>query len=158
MKKTILILAAIATVFTSADLMAKKKKTTSAKAKITLTDSQDINDIMKFDNEAHNFGTIEEGGKATHVFKFVNYGKEPLVIQTARASCGCTTPSYSKEPVMPGASGELTAVYNTKGRPGTFNKSVTITTNKGKKIVKISGKVNPQPKTSAPKTETLIKK
>ncbi len=155
MKKTFLILAAIATVFVTNDVVAKKKKSTT---KVELTDSKDVNDVMKFDNESHNFGNIEEGGNATHVFKFVNHGKEPLVIQSARASCGCTTPSYSKEPVKPGASGEVTAVYNTKNRPGNFNKTVTVTTNMGKKVLKISGVVNPQPKSSAPQSKTLIKK
>ncbi len=157
MKKTFLILAVAAMVFTYGDLSAKKKNSSSAK-QVTLLDSKDVNEVMKFDNEEHNFGTIEEGAEAKHVFKFVNYSKEPIVIQSARASCGCTTPSYSKEPVKPGATGTITAVYSTKNRPGSFNKTVTVSTNMGNKILKISGKVNPQPKSSAPKSSNLIKK
>ncbi len=153
MKRTLLILAAAATVFaTTTDVVAKKKP-----AKVSLTDSKDVNEVMKFDNESHNFGTVQEGEKATHVFKFVNHSKEPIVIQSARASCGCTTPSYSKEPVKPGGTGSVTAVYNTKNRPGKFNKTVTVTTNFGNKVLKISGTVNPEPKSSAPKPKTLIK-
>ncbi len=157
MKKTFLILAAAAMVFTTGDVIAKKKKTTSA-PKITLLDSKDVNEVMKFDTEVHDFGTIQEGDEAKHIFKFVNYSKEPIVIQNARASCGCTTPSYSKEPIKPGGTGSLTVVYNTKNRPGAINKSVTVTTNLGNKILKITGKVNPQPKASAPAPKTLIKK
>ncbi len=158
MKKSILILAAIATVFTTTNVIAKKKKTTvAAKPKVELTDSKAINDVMVFDADAFNFGTLEEGAPAEHVFTFVNHSKTPLVIQNARASCGCTTPSWSKEPIKPGGTGTITAKYSTKNRPGDFNKTVTVTTNFGNKVLKISGRVNPKPKTSTPTTKTLIK-
>lgn len=77
----------------------------------------------------HDFGNLKEGPVAEHVFEFKNTGKEPLIISNASASCGCTTPEWPKEPVLPGKTGKITVRYNTQGRPGPFNKSVFITSN-----------------------------
>lgn len=98
---------------------------------------------FKFDTEKHNFGTIEEnGGPATHKFEFTNMGTEPIKINKVKASCGCTTPSWSREIVAPGEKGHVTAKYNPKNRPGKFNKTLTITTGENEKIyLRISGSV-----------------
>lgn len=98
---------------------------------------------FKFEKEVHDFGTIKEGVQAEYTFKFTNIGKEPLVISNVQASCGCTTPKWTKEPVKPGDVGSITVVYNSKGRPGMFNKSVTITSNAktSSKVLFIKGTV-----------------
>jgi hypothetical protein len=85
---------------------------------------------FKFKSEVHDFGTIPEGPAAEHVFEFKNTGKEPLIIQNASASCGCTTPEWPKEPILPGKSGKITVRYNTQGRGGQpFDKTVYISSN-----------------------------
>ena len=66
---------------------------------------------------------------AVHEFVFTNNGNQPLVLTAVKASCGCTTPSWTKEPVLPGQSGHIKASYNSKNRPGRFHKSITITSN-----------------------------
>ena len=98
---------------------------------------------FKFDTEVHDFGSIKEGVQAEHTFKFTNTGKEPLVITNVQASCGCTTPTWSKEPIKPGAQGSVTAIYNSKGRPGNFIKAVTVTSNAktAQKVLFIKGNV-----------------
>jgi hypothetical protein len=100
---------------------------------------------FKFEKEVHDFGTIKEGTQAEYVFKYTNTGKEPLVITNVQASCGCTTPKWTKEPVKPGETGQVTAIYNSKGRPGNFNKAVTITSNAktAQKVLFIKGNVEP---------------
>ena len=105
---------------------------------------------MTFQTEEHDFGAVkEEGGFITHEFVFVNTGEAPLVISQVRASCGCTTPSWSKEPVAPGDTGTVVAQYNPLNRPGTFRKSVKITSNAdpATRVLYIKGAVNPKPKT-----------
>lgn len=85
---------------------------------------------VAFARTEHNFGTIkEELGAVTTRFEFTNTGKSPLIIQRVSASCGCTTPSYTREPVLPGKKGTISAKYSTVGRPGTFNKTITVYTN-----------------------------
>ncbi len=84
----------------------------------------------KFKKNEHNFGSIKESlGAVTTQFEFTNTGKTPLIIQRVSASCGCTTPSYSREPILPGKKGNVTARYSTTGRPGNFNKHLTVYTN-----------------------------
>lgn len=80
--------------------------------------------------DIHNFGNIPEGPDATHVFEFMNVGKTPLIIQNASASCGCTSPEWPKEPVLPGKTGTITVRYKTAGRGNApFDKQVYITSN-----------------------------
>ncbi len=110
---------------------------------------------FKFEREVHDFGNIKEGVQAEYTFKFTNTGKEPLVITNVQASCGCTTPKWTKEPVKPGESGQVTAIYNSKGRPGTFNKAITITSNAktAQKVLFIKGNVEAA---SAAETESAM--
>ncbi|MCQ2349677.1 MAG: DUF1573 domain-containing protein [Paludibacteraceae bacterium] len=83
--------------------------------------------VMEFKERNHDFGTVrEEVGKVTYIFRFINTSLSPLTLKSVKASCGCTTPVWSKAPVGPGEMGEITVSYNTKGRPGTFQKSITI--------------------------------
>ena len=86
---------------------------------------------MKFEHTRHNFGVFaQDTAIVTHEFIFTNVGKSPLIIHQASASCGCTVPEYTLEPIMPGEKGKITVTYNGKGRrPGVFRKSVTIHNN-----------------------------
>lgn len=93
---------------------------------------------IKFDKTSHNFGTFPESEKVTCTFKFTNTGDNLLVIHQAIASCGCTVPQYSKEPIKPGESGEIVVTYNGAGKfPGHFKKSITIRTNAKKEIIRL---------------------
>ncbi len=85
--------------------------------------------IFKFEEDTHDFGNVKEGPDATYDFKFTNVGKTPLIIQNCSASCGCTTPKWSKDPIMPGKTGVITVKYATKGRVGNINKTVYIQSN-----------------------------
>ena len=86
---------------------------------------------MKFEETRHNFGVFaQDTAIVSHDFIFTNVGKAPLIIHQASASCGCTVPEYTLEPVMPGEKGKITVTYNGKGRrPGIFRKSITIHNN-----------------------------
>lgn len=76
----------------------------------------------------HDFGKIKQGVPVTHEFKFTNKGKVPLLVTNAQPSCGCTTPSWTREPVMPGGSGYIKVTYNAAA-PNMFDKIVTLTAN-----------------------------
>lgn len=98
----------------------------------------------QFDKNVHDFGKINESQKtATTIFTFKNVGDAPLIIQRAHASCGCTTPDYTKEPILPGKEGTITVTYSTVGRPGVFDKSITIFSNVPDSVyvLKIKGEV-----------------
>jgi hypothetical protein len=114
-------------------------------------------DAMKFDTEIHDFGTIPEGPAAEYEFKFKNTGKEPIISQRAQPSCGCTTPSYSKDPVLPGKTGSIKASYGTQGRPNAFTKTITVVSNVGTKVLTIKGNVEKAPETSVPENNSMIK-
>ena len=94
---------------------------------------------IKFDKTVHNFGTFSEKTPVqTAVFAFTNIGKAPLIINQAIASCRCTIPSYTKEPIMPGEKGTVKVTYNGKGKfPGHFKKSITIRTNGKVEMVRL---------------------
>lgn len=84
---------------------------------------------LNFVKETHDFGEVPEGKMATYEFEFVNTGNQPIVIGNVQASCGCTTPFWTKDPVMPGKKGTVKASYNSAGRPGPFTKTITVTSN-----------------------------
>lgn len=85
--------------------------------------------VLKFNKEVHDFGKINEGPIATYNFEVTNTGTAPVVISNAMASCGCTTPDWSKDPIMPGAKSTIKVGYNTSGRQGAFTKTITVTSN-----------------------------
>ncbi|MFZ1702928.1 MAG: DUF1573 domain-containing protein [Saprospiraceae bacterium] len=88
---------------------------------------------IKFDNPNFDWGKVNDGDKVTHIFKFSNTGKEPLIISDAKGSCGCTVPEWPKEPIAPGAKGEIKVVFDSKGKGSKEGKldtkKVTITAN-----------------------------
>lgn len=94
---------------------------------------------IKFDKTSHNFGTFSEDDPVvTCVFTFTNTGTTPLIIHQAVPSCGCTVPTYTKEPVKPGEKGKLEIRYNGAGKfPGYFKKSITVRTNGKTKMVRL---------------------
>ena len=97
---------------------------------ITATMAQKPAEI-KFDKLTHNFGTFSEDAPVVNcTFTYTNVGEQPLVINQALASCGCTVPEYTKTPVQPGEKGEIKVTYNGAGKfPGHFKKSITIRAN-----------------------------
>jgi len=98
---------------------------------------------IKFNSENFDFGEVIEGRLASHEFEVTNTGNQPLIVSNVQASCGCTSPHWTREAIMPGKSGTIKATYNSAGRPGQFNKSLTITSNagNGSKTVFIKGNV-----------------
>ena len=108
---------------------------------------------LEFNERAHDFGQINEAdGKVSTVFEFTNNTNVPVTLTNVRASCGCTTPQWSKEPIAPNKKGVITVTYNPKGRPGNFNKSITLTyllagdTETKTAVVHIRGEVIPEAK------------
>jgi hypothetical protein len=98
---------------------------------------------IKVSKETHDFGEVTEGKMASYEFEITNTGNQPLIISNVQASCGCTSPHWTREAIMPGKSGVVKATYNSQGRPGVFSKSLTIMSNgtNGNKIVYIKGNV-----------------
>ena len=97
---------------------------------------------ITFENDVHDYGTIKQGADGNCEFKFTNTGKEPLIIANAVGSCGCTVPTFPKEPLLKGQSAIIKVHYDTK-RVGAFTKNVTVTSNAktGSKILTIKGTV-----------------
>lgn len=114
--------------------------------------------------DSFDFGTITEGPIAEHEFEFKNVGKEPLIIQNASASCGCTIPSWPKEPILPGKKGVILVKYNTQGRVAPFHKDIFIQSNavnppegRDKYELHISGTVKAADKPATPPAGTPAK-
>ncbi len=84
--------------------------------------------VFQWAAATHDFGKIKQGVPVTHEFKFTNKGKVPLIITNVQASCGCTTPAWTRDPVPPGGEGYIKATYNAAAM-GAFNKTVTVTAN-----------------------------
>ena len=100
---------------------------------------------ITFKELEHNYGTLQKGGDGNCEFVFTNDGNEPLILTGVRASCGCTTPTWTKEPVMPGKTGTIKVRYNTNN-VGSFTKTITVTSNavnvsNSRIVLKIKGKV-----------------
>ncbi len=102
--------------------------------------------VLKFNTESHDFGKLKEGPIATYTFEVTNTGNAPVVISNAMASCGCTTPEWKKDPIMPGGKSVIKVGYNTAGRVGNFDKTITVTSNaeNATVVLKIKGNVEPK--------------
>lgn len=115
---------------------------------------------FQFSSDKHDFGALIEGDPASHSFEFTNIGKDTIVLEASdvRASCGCTTPDWTKTPVAPGQKGSIKALYNTQGRPGAFTKTVTVM-NKGNvmKVLQIKGVVFPKEAPDTSKVDEATK-
>ena len=113
---------------------------------------------IQFDKTVHDYGNIMQGDNGECEFKFKNTGKEPLILTNVYSSCGCTVPSWPKEPIMPGKSEEIKVKYNTT-RIGTINKKVTVISNAVNTPVElyIKGKVSSKPAETLPeKTQSPL--
>lgn len=115
----------------------------------TVALAQEQKGKITFDKTTHDFGKVnEEVGKVTFVFEFTNTGDAPVIVSNVSASCGCTVPEWTKEPVLPGKKGSVTVTYSTVGRPGPFVKPLTVINNGDPASIalQIKGEVNPKPK------------
>lgn len=114
--------------------------------------------IIQFKESNHDFGTIDEGIKATYEFEFTNKGDSDLLLMTVQASCGCTVPTWPRKPIKPGEKGIISVVFNSSGRAGeNFHKSITVSTNMlqdNVRIIYIKGivarKITPEPDQTTP--------
>jgi hypothetical protein len=112
--------------------------------------SQTVQPKISFNEDTHDFGKfMEADGKVTYKFEFINTGGSDLIIQNVTASCGCTAPQWTREPVPPGAKGFVAATYDPAGRPGAFRKYVTVISNSdpGSLRLTIAGEVEAKPRT-----------
>ncbi len=109
---------------------------------------------MAFEHTDFDFGTINDGEKVKHTYKFKNTGNEPLIISSAKGSCGCTVPKWPTEPIAPGGTGVIDVEFDSKGKPGKQTKRVTVTANTvpAQSFLNISGTVNKDQ--NAPATPT----
>lgn len=106
---------------------------------------------IRFEEKEYQYGTIQKGGNGDCQFVFWNDGDEPLILNSVRASCGCTTPKYTQKPVMPGQKGVIDVHYNTNNVGG-FSKTVTVTSNavnEQRVVLRIKGTVK-DPNAPAP--------
>lgn len=105
--------------------------------------------VMQIDNVEHDFGAIKEGDKVSHVYKIKNTGVAPLIIQDAKPSCGCTAPDWTKTPIPPGGEGFVKAEFDSNGKPGAQNKTITVTANTYPKTTRLSFKAMVEAKADA---------
>ena len=116
--------------------------TGNATASTTAASNSDA-PVMKFEKETHDFGKIKIGDKINYDFKFTNTGKSPLIIKDARASCGCTIPTWPKTPIKPGESAAIKVIFDSKTKMGLQDKQIVITanTNPAQNMVHLIGEV-----------------
>ena len=98
---------------------------------------------MSFEEDSYDFGEISQGEKVEHAFTFTNTGNADLIISSANGSCGCTVPSYPKEPIKPGQTAEILVVFDSNGKKGVQHKRITMVanTNPNKTVIAIMSNV-----------------
>jgi len=107
-----------------------------------VTNAADTGKIV-FEENAYDFGTVKEGAIVEHTYSFVNEGKAPIILSQVSASCGCTTPSFTQTPVLPGKKGEIKVSFDSNGQVGKQQKIVTVVSNAtpGVTTVQLKGEV-----------------
>ncbi|MBP6386110.1 MAG: DUF1573 domain-containing protein [Pseudarcicella sp.] len=128
MKKNSFLTIALFTLFVSCKENTKNKSESSKGESVTVEPTKvdpENAPVMKFEESSVDLGKLTEGDTIIHVFKFTNTGKSDLVLNNVNASCGCTTPMYTKEPVAPGEKGEIKVKFNSTNKEGKQNKTVT---------------------------------
>lgn len=147
MKKGMLLLAVVAAMaFTSCKEDASNRVKAENVEEAAQRDSQAVvYPKISFDETEHDFGTIEQGTNVEHTFTFTNTGNAPLVITNATSSCGCTVPTWTREPIAPGETGEMTVKFNGSGQ-NQVTKTVRVTANteSGEEQLKIKAFVEPK--------------
>ncbi|WP_026954598.1 DUF1573 domain-containing protein [Algoriphagus vanfongensis] len=103
--------------------------------------------VITFKEKSVDFGDIKQGDKVSHTFELTNSGSTPLIISNVAATCGCTVPSWPKEPIAPGKSAEIKVSFNSAGKMGKQNSVVRIYSNASEPIEKVSLISNVLPKT-----------
>ena len=118
----------------------------------TLTPDNTSNAVITFDNIVHDYGTIYQGADGNCEFKFTNTGTDPLVLSNVQSSCGCTIPSWPKEPILPGKSGVIKVNYTKTNMAGTISKQITVYSNakNGTIVLSIKGTILEVPNISSP--------
>lgn len=138
---------------------AQGKKLTPSKSNTTssvVQSGEDKTHLMKFKQEVHDFGNVKQGTPTSYEFEFTNVGKEPITILSAKSTCGCTVPKHSTDPIQPGKKGSIKVTYDSN-RIGAINKSITVTTTAGVKVLQIKGNVDKAPESSVPSTTSTIR-
>jgi hypothetical protein len=121
----------------------------------SVNSSPSAQDLLALKETAHNFGKIPQGRPATYTFEITNTGTEPLKLDNVQASCGCTTPEWSKDPIPPGSVAQIKVGYNAFAE-GIFTKTVTIFFHGNQtKTLTISGEVYKSPASSAPENASV---
>ena len=120
-----------------------------------LADNKTAPDVLQIKEKGYDFGKIQQGRPVTHVFEVVNTSTDPLRLENVQASCGCTTPEWSRDAIQPGATANIKVGYNAAGE-GSFTKTITISYNTNQtKVLTITGLVFKSPATSAPANASL---
>src|SRR5258708_7660301 len=103
--------------------------------------------VIEFSTTDHDFGTVTEGQKVSYTYQVKNTGVAPLIIQNAQPSCGCTVPEWTKAPIPVGGTGFVKAEFDTHGKAGIQNKTITVTSNSWPKttVIKFKAMVTPKP-------------
>lgn len=142
MKKTILLALMIFTVATVNAQETRVASTSASEQASPSTENKNQAEI-KFDQDEYNFGSIKQGDKVEYTFTYTNIGKEPLIITNAAGSCGCTVPVWTKEPVKKGEKGTIQVTFNSAGKQGMQDKTITITSNAATatKVLHLKGNV-----------------
>src|SRR5690606_17405544 len=135
MKKLLFLLSVVLVAFTA-----------NAQEKNTQEKAASNGPVITFEESSKDFGDITQGDKVEHVFKLENTGKAPLVISNVAATCGCTVPSWPKEPIAPGKTAEIKVSFNSAGKMGKQNSVVRIYSNASEPIEKVSMISNVLPK------------
>lgn len=104
------------------------------------------------DNGIYDFGQLTEGDTVEHVFKFTNTGEFPLIINNITASCGCTTPEWPREPIPPGAQSSIRVRFNSRGKEGEQNKTVTIMANTDPSVTDLQFRAMVNPRSDSTRT------
>lgn len=130
------------------NITAKIKKENLVNAKSRDSEIKKGAASISFDKKEYDFGTVNEGDIVETSYLVTNSGKTDLVITNAQASCGCTVPVWPKNPIKPGATGEVKVKFNTSGKPNRQQKTITLTTNteSGREVLKLKGSVIPKAK------------
>ncbi|MAW21805.1 MAG: hypothetical protein CMD16_05375 [Flavobacteriales bacterium] len=142
-KKLLIISAILLSVYSFAQDVKKEVPKTQNEKKVAKS-------TIDFESKVVDYGVIEHNADGARKFVFTNNGTDPLIIKNAKGSCGCTVPTWPREPIAPGETAEIGVKYATN-RVGKFTKTITLTTNADKKpvILTVKGEVNPPPKDAA---------
>lgn len=147
MKKVIIVFLVFVLVFSCKEKKKEEQAITTDLVNIPATASGKADNsslpVMTFSEEIHDFGKITQGEKVSYAFKFKNTGGSDLVISSAQGSCGCTVPQYPKGPVPAGSDGVINIVFNSEGKSGKVQKTVTLVSNANPntKILTISSEI-----------------